>query len=206
MLYIIHLLFTDGFPSGQRGQTVNLLAPPSKVRILLHPANLALTSLRCRSYFFVQKENRKGAAKPRPLCTPLGLFFKEFLVVDKGRVLTCVCMLGYWMWDAVPIWFLYASVLIVGHCADLVSVCFGVGCGVLCRFIFGGYGRSALLVMDCFEAVFCMLRYWMRNTVPIWFLYASVLDVERCADLFLYIVFFGTGQDVHSLLFSVLCG
>ena len=34
--------FMDGFPSGQRGQTVNLLAPPSKVRILLHPlANMA---------------------------------------------------------------------------------------------------------------------------------------------------------------------
>ena len=29
--------FMDGFPSGQRGQTVNLLASPSKVRILLHP-------------------------------------------------------------------------------------------------------------------------------------------------------------------------
>ena len=27
----------DRFPSGQRGQTVNLLATPSKVRILLHP-------------------------------------------------------------------------------------------------------------------------------------------------------------------------
>lgn len=27
----------DGFPSGQRGQTVNLLAPPSKVQILPHP-------------------------------------------------------------------------------------------------------------------------------------------------------------------------
>ena len=92
MLYIIHLLFTDGFPSGQRGQTVNLLAPPSKVRILLHPANLALTSLRCRSYFFVQKENRKGAAKPRPLCTPLGLFL-ECLTVAGGRLLTCACML-----------------------------------------------------------------------------------------------------------------
>ena len=141
--------------------------------------------------------------------------------MDKGRVLTCVCMLGYWMWDAVPIWFLYASVLIVGHCADLVSVCFGVDCGTLCRssfcmlrcwmrgavpIYFWGIRPAALLVMDCFEAVFCMLRYWMRNTVPIWFLYASVLDVERCADLFLYIVFFGTGQDVHSLLFSVLCG
>ena len=32
-----HLLNKDGFPSGQRGQTVNLLATPWKVRILLHP-------------------------------------------------------------------------------------------------------------------------------------------------------------------------
>ena len=31
-----------GFPSGQRGQTVNLLAPPSKVRILLHPLSLII--------------------------------------------------------------------------------------------------------------------------------------------------------------------
>ena len=29
--------FMDGFPSGQRGQTVNLLTSSSKVRILLHP-------------------------------------------------------------------------------------------------------------------------------------------------------------------------
>ena len=29
--------FLDGFPSGQRGQTVNLLSTTSKVRILLHP-------------------------------------------------------------------------------------------------------------------------------------------------------------------------
>ena len=32
--------FMDGFPSGQRGQTVNLLATLSKVRILLHPLSL----------------------------------------------------------------------------------------------------------------------------------------------------------------------
>ncbi len=190
MLCIIYLLFTDGFPSGQRGQTVNLLAPPSKVRILLHPANLALTSLRCRSYFFVQKENRKGAA---PLHTPRA-FFKEFLVVDKGRVLTCVCMLGYWMWDAVPIWFLYASVLIVGHCADLVSVCFGVGCGVLCRFIFGGYGRLLYwlwIVLRPFSVCFgigcgtlcrsgsCMLRCWTWNAVPIYFYILCFLALGR---------------------------
>ena len=30
-------IYLDGFPSGQRGQTVNLLATLSKVRILLHP-------------------------------------------------------------------------------------------------------------------------------------------------------------------------
>ena len=36
----------DGFPSGQRGQTVNLLAMPSKVRILLHPlANMAFADV-----------------------------------------------------------------------------------------------------------------------------------------------------------------
>ena len=29
--------FLDGFPSGQRGQTVNLLSTTSKVRILPHP-------------------------------------------------------------------------------------------------------------------------------------------------------------------------
>ena len=35
----------DGFPSGQRGQTVNLLATPSKVRILLHPLEAKRKSL-----------------------------------------------------------------------------------------------------------------------------------------------------------------
>ena len=183
--------FMGEFPSGQRGQTVNLLAPPSKVRILLHPANLALTSLRCRSYFFCAKRKpQRGRKAAAPLHTPRA-FFKEFLVVDEGRVLTCVCMLGYWMWDAVPIWFLYASVLDAGCCADLFfwgygrllywlwivlrpfSVCFGIGCGTLCR------------------SGSCILRCWTWNAVPIYF----------------YILcFFGTGQDIHSLLFSALCG
>ena len=36
-LSIREILFMAGFPSGQRGQTVNLLAQPSKVRILLPP-------------------------------------------------------------------------------------------------------------------------------------------------------------------------
>ena len=35
--FIIILMILGGFPRGQRGQTVNLLATLSKVRILLHP-------------------------------------------------------------------------------------------------------------------------------------------------------------------------
>ena len=35
-------------------------------------------------FFFGENENRKGAVKPRPLCTPLGLFLKECLVVVTG--------------------------------------------------------------------------------------------------------------------------
>ena len=42
--------FKDGFPSGQRGQTVNLLATLSKVRILLHPSK---GSDKCLNLFFI---------------------------------------------------------------------------------------------------------------------------------------------------------
>ena len=36
----LHIYILGGFPSGQRGQTVNLLALPSKVRILLRPLSI----------------------------------------------------------------------------------------------------------------------------------------------------------------------
>ena len=41
----------DGFPSGQRGQTVNLLAMPSKVRILLHPLYSKLPGIFAWEFF-----------------------------------------------------------------------------------------------------------------------------------------------------------
>ena len=34
--------------------------------------------------FLCKKENRKGAAKPRPLCTPLGLFLKSSWLWMRG--------------------------------------------------------------------------------------------------------------------------
>ena len=88
---------------------------------------------------------------------------------------------------------LYAWILDVGRCADLVPVCFGVDCGTLCR------------------SSFCMLRCWLWDAVPIWFLYASVLDAGCCADLF----FWGYGRLLYwlwivlrpfSVCFGVSCG
>ena len=58
-----------------------------------------------RYILFWENENRKGAVKPRPLCTPLGLFFLGVLGCGDGRLLTCGCILR--CWD-------------VGGCADRV--------------------------------------------------------------------------------------
>ena len=117
--------------------------------------------------------------------------FGLLLYWNAGCCETDLCMLLYWIRDAVPIWFLYASVLDAGCCADL---------------FFGGYGRLLYWlrkVLRPFSVFFgvgcgtlcrsgsCMLQYWLWSVVPI----------------FSYILcFFGTGQDVHSLLFSALCG
>lgn len=84
-----------------------------------------------------------------------------------------------------------------------MSVCLGIGCGTLCR------------------SGSCMLRYWLWDAVPIWLLYASVLDVERCADLFFwgygrllywlwivlrpFSVFFGVGRGTLCRFFLICC-
>ena len=57
---------------------------------------------------------------------------KEFCVVVCAALLTFVCMLRYWMWNVVPIWFLYSSVLMVVRCADLRSA--------ICDLVLGFFG------------------------------------------------------------------
>jgi hypothetical protein len=47
-----------GFPSGQRGQTVNLLAMPSKVRILLRPLNIIKKDFFGSPFSYAEKEIR----------------------------------------------------------------------------------------------------------------------------------------------------
>ena len=78
-------------------------------------------------------ENRKGAAKPRPLCTPLGLFLSRardslFLFVDLClyasvfSALRCadVVLFLHFLCDSLPARCLYSSVLSAPRCADVV--------------------------------------------------------------------------------------
>ena len=78
-------------------------------------------------------ENRKGAAKPRPLCTPLGLFLSSardslFLFVDLClyasvfSALRCgdVVSFLHFLCDSLPARCLYSSVLSAPRCADVV--------------------------------------------------------------------------------------
>ena len=78
-------------------------------------------------------ENRKGAAKPRPLCTPLGLFLSSardslFLFVDLClyasvfSALRCadVVLFLHFLCDSLPARCLYSSVLSAPRCADVV--------------------------------------------------------------------------------------
>ena len=51
---------------------------------------------------------------------------KEFCVVVCTALLTFVCMLRYWMWNVVPIWFLDSSIFMAVRYADLQS-----GSGIL---------------------------------------------------------------------------
>ena len=81
---------------------------------------------------------------------------------------------------------MYASVLDMGRCAE------------------DGFGLLLYWNAGCCETDLCMLRYWIWDAVPIWFLYASVLVVERCADFFLYIVFFLALGRMYIRFYSLL--
>ena len=104
-------------------------------------------------------ENRKGAAKPRPLCTPLGLFLSSardslFLFVD-------LC--------------LYASVFSALRCADIV--------------LFLHFLSDSLPARSLYSSILSELRYadtisflhFLNDSLPARFLYSSILSALRAA-------------------------
>ena len=130
-------------------------------------------------------ENRKGAAKPRPLCTPLGLFLSSardslFLFVD-------LC--------------LYASVFSALRCADVV---------LFLHFLCG-----SLLARCPYASIFNMLRcadiisflHFLSDSLPARCPYASIFNVLRYADIISFLHFLSDSLPArcpYASIFNVL--
>ena len=127
-------------------------------------------------------ENRKGAAKPRPLCTSLGLFLSSardslFLFVD-------LC--------------LYASVFSALRCADVV---------LFLHFLCG-----SLLAKCPYASIFNMLRcadiisflHFLSGSLPARCPYASIFNVLRYADIISFLHFLSDSLLARCLYSSIL--
>ena len=104
-------------------------------------------------------ENRKGAAKPRPLCTPLGLFLSSardslFLFVD-------LC--------------LYASVFSALCCADVVLFLHFLCGSLLARCLYS----SILSALRCADVV--LFLHFLSDSLLARCLYSSILNALRVA-------------------------
>ena len=131
-------------------------------------------------------ENRKGAAKPRPLCTPLGLFLSSardslFLFVD-------LC--------------LYASVFSALLCADVVLFLHFL-CGSLpARCLYS----SILSALRCADVV--LFLHFLCGSLLAKCPYASIFNVLLCADVVLFLHFLcGSllAKCLYSSVFSAPC-
>ena len=127
-------------------------------------------------------ENRKGAAKPRPLCTPLGLFLSSardslFLFVD-------LC--------------LYASVFSALRCADIISFLHFLSDSLLASSLYS----SILSALRCADVVLFLL--FLRDSLLARCLYASVFSALRCADVVLFLHFLCDSLLARCLYSSIL--
>ena len=112
-------------------------------------------------------ENRKGAAKPRPLCTPLGLFLSSardslFLFVD-------LC--------------LYASVFSALRCADVVLFLLFLCGSLLAKYLYS----SILSALRCADVV--LFLHFLCSSLSARCLYSSILSAPCCADVVLFLLF-----------------
>ena len=78
-----------------------------------------------------------------------------------AALLTFVCMLRYSEWNAVPIWSLYSSVLIVVRCADLVPVFFDTYRNILYQSDISGQDAQSASIPRMFFPV-----GWKRQPHP----------------------------------------
>ena len=132
--------------------------------------------------FFCKSENPKGAAKPRPLCTPLGLFLSSardslFLFVD-------LC--------------LYASVFSALCCADVVLFLHFLCGSLLARCLYS----SILSALRCADVV--LFLHFLCGSLLARCLYSSILSALRCADVVLFLHFLSDSLLARCLYSSIL--
>ena len=133
-------------------------------------------------------ENRKGAAKPRPLCTPLGLFLSSardslFLFVDLClyasvfSALRCadVVLFLHFLCGSLPARRLYASVFSALRCADIVLFLLFLCGSLLARCLY-----ASILSAPCYADVVSFLHFLCGSLLakcP----YSSILSALRVA-------------------------
>ena len=107
---------------------------------------------------------------------------EEFFVVVCAALLTFICMLRYSEWNVVPIWFLYSSIFMAVHYADLRS-----GSGIL-RYLWWYAVPIWLLDSSIFMMVHC------ADLVPGFWILRCFFDVCFCPMLRLFPVFLSAGS------------
>ena len=127
-------------------------------------------------------ENRKGAAKPRPLCTPLGLFLSSardslFLFVD-------LC--------------LYASVFSALCCADVVLFLLFLCGSLLAKYLYS----SILSALRCADVV--LFLHFLSDSLLARCLYSSILSALRYADIISFLHFLSNSLPARCLYSSIL--
>ena len=115
--------------------------------------------------FFCKSENRKGAAKPRPLCTPLGLFLSSardslFLFVDLclyASVFSALCcadvvLFLHFLCGSLLAKCPYASIFNVLLCADIISFLHFLSDSLLARCLYSSILSALRVAISRFEA------------------------------------------------------
>ena len=160
-------------------------------------------------------ENRKGAAKPRPLCTPLGLFLSSardslFLFVDLClyasvfSALRCadVVLFLHFLCDSLPARRLYASVFSTLRCADVVLFLHFLCGSLLARRLYA----SILSAPHCTDVVLFLHFLWGSLLAKC--LYSSILSAPCCADIISFLHFLSDSllaRCLYSSILSALC-
>ena len=133
-------------------------------------------------------ENRKGAAKPRPLCTPLDLFFSRardslFLFVDLClyasvfSALRCadVVLFLHFLCGSLPARCLYSSILSALRCADVVLFLHFLCGSLLAKCLY-----SSVFSAPCYADIISFLHF-LSDSLLARCLYSSILSALRVA-------------------------